>query len=172
MFDFTNHIVLNDVIYTTPENMANGVNATDLASGNASVKQPNFIVGKRNGKGPDFRIAGVPFNTANVESIQYAKAKDEVLATATLDFASIDTHMNKVNNTAVDTTFKIDIYVALSMHSQDPFYANPWNQKGKHVSPIEFEVKASEITTNNNTSAFTSVGTKATEIFNLIKKYM
>ena len=166
MFDFTNHIVLNDVIYTTPENMANGVNATDLATGNASVKQPNFIVGKRNGKGPDFRIAGVPFKLSDIESVQYATAKDEKLATATLDFASIDTHMNKVNNTAVDTTFKIDIYVALSMHSQDPFYANPWNQKGKHISPIEFEVKTSDIATADKKEELTK------RVYDSIKKYM
>lgn len=159
MFDFTNHIVLNEVSIATADEVKAGTKA-------------NVITNKNGKRGPEIRIAGVPFNTANVESIQYAKAKDEVLATATLDLTTLPSLMNTVNGTIVDTTFKIDMYVALSMHSQDPFYANPWNQKGKHVSPIEFVVKASDITTNNNTSAFTSVGTKATEIFNLIKKYM
>lgn len=145
MFNFTTQTIFNNVVKATTDDIKNG----------SAAKDYNLIVAGEN-EVPFVRIGNTRFDKEFVESIFKASHTDEHLAKVEFDMAKI------LEQEAKDRpgSYRIAIYIRLSMNSQDSFYSNDFVYKGKPIY-IEFPVKA------NDTAA-----TIATRVAHIAKKYM
>lgn len=132
MFEFTTQTVFNSIIKTT-EN--------DIREKNAP-KGYNIIL-KDSANGPELRIGNTRFNRNNVIDIQIKNHSVENLAKVEFDIAKLIELVTANNNDTQDGSYRILIYLGLSMNSQDSFYANDFVYKGKPLF-IEFPISASD----------------------------
>lgn len=143
MFNFTTQTIFNTIKVATTAEIEAGAKDYNVIS--AVDDQVPFV-----------RIGNTRFDAANVESISKATHTDEHLAKVEFDMSKI------TGQAAADVagSYRIAIYIRLSMNSQDSFYANDFVYKGKPVY-IEFPVKA------NDTAAAI-----AKRVASIAKKYM
>ena len=128
MFKFTTQTVLNSVIQATDAQVKNG----------SATKGYNLIKGTNPNK-PEVRIGNLRFNAADIEDIQEVPSTPEHLAKVTFDMNKLPKTSNKFD----EGSYRIQIYVGLSMNSQDSYYSNAFVYKGKPLY-IEFPVKESD----------------------------
>ena len=146
MFNFTTQTIFNTVNVAT---------VADIRDGKA-VKDYNVVDGTSETAKPEVRFGNVRFDAANVESIAVAHHTDENLAKVTFDMSKlVDSSEDKQKG-----SYRIALYLGLSMNSQDSFYANDLVYKGKPLY-IEFPVKGTE-----------SAKTIASRVVGIAKKYM
>lgn len=160
MFEFTTQTVLNHVsvgVYKQNQGFVD-------AKGNP-VKNPTIMITKGVGekdtetKVPVVRIGNIRFSAKDVESYTKKVASDELLTSVTFDMG--DLPKDEENNTKFcPGTYRIALYLGLSMISADSFYANDFVFKGKPLY-VEFPVKA------NDTAA-----TIAKRVATIARKYM
>lgn len=129
MFNFTTQNVLNHVT---------------VWPGTGSTKGCNVIV-NTSGRYPQLRIGNVRFNWPEVLDIYAKKATPESLASVTFNLANIADLVDVADQVG---TYRIALYIGLSMNSQDSFYANDFVYKGKPFY-IEFAVKTTEDLSTN-----------------------
>lgn len=145
MFNFTTQSILNTV---------------DKWTGTGSTKGKNLII-NNSGRYPQVRIGNARFNWPCVLDIHKASYVPENLAEVTFDLSKISSS-NLVAEADIVGTYRIALYIGLSMNSQDSFYANDFVYKGKPFY-VEFVVKNKEELTN---------GTLPTRIKKLAEQYL
>ena len=128
MFNFTTQTIFNQIKVAT---------TSEIEAGTA--KDYNVITGEEN-QVPFVRFGNLRFDANNVESISKATHTDEHLAKVEFDMSKITEQNDKKD---VPGSYRIAIYIRLSMNSQDSFYANDFVYKGKPLY-IEFPVKAND----------------------------
>lgn len=128
MFNFTTQTIFNQIKVAT---------TSEIEAGTA--KDYNVITGEEN-QVPFVRFGNLRFDANNVESISKATHTDEHLAKVEFDMSKITKQDDKKD---VPGSYRIAIYIRLSMNSQDSFYANDFVYKGKPLY-IEFPVKAND----------------------------
>jgi len=101
------------------------------------------VITKDTAKGPELRIGNTRFNTANVLDIQMKNHTVENLAKAEIDIAKLIQLVTADSKDVQEGSYRIVIYVGLSMNSQDSFYANAFPYRGKPLF-IEFPINASD----------------------------
>lgn len=143
MFNFTTQSILNTV---------------DKWTGTGSTKGKNVII-NNSGRYPQVRIGNARFNWPCVLDIHKASYVPENLAEVTFDLSKIS---DLVAEADIVGTYRIALYIGLSMNSQDSFYANDFVYKGKPFY-VEFIVKNKEELTN---------GTLPTRIKKLAEQYL
>lgn len=143
MFNFTTQSILNTV---------------DKWTGTGSTKGKNVII-NTSGRYPQVRIGNARFNWPCVLDIHKASYVPENLAEVTFDLSKIS---DLVAEADIVGTYRIALYIGLSMNSQDSFYANDFVYKGKPFY-VEFVVKNKEELTN---------GTLPTRIKKLAEQYL
>ena len=136
MFNFTTQSILNTV---------------DKWEGTGSTKGKNLIINKSNKRYPQVRIGNARFNWPCVLDIHKASYVPENLAEVTFDLSKI-LSSNLVAEADIVGTYRIALYIGLSMNSQDSFYANDFVYKGKPFY-VEFVVKNKEELTNGTLPA-------------------
>lgn len=127
MFNFTTQTIFNTVEKAT---------VAEIQSG--SKTNYNLIVAGA-GKQPEVRFGNVRFTKEYVEAIFEANHTDEHLAKVTFDMSKITAQAAK----DVPGTYRIALYIGLSMNSQDALYANDFVYKGKPLY-FEFPVNAGD----------------------------
>lgn len=127
MFNFTTQTIFNQIKVAT---------TSEIEAGTA--KDYNVITGEEN-QVPFVRFGNLRFDANNVESISKATHTDEHLAKVEFDMSKITEQETKDR----PGSYRIAIYIRLSMNSQDSFYANDFVYKGKPLY-IEFPVKAND----------------------------
>ena len=139
MFNFTTQTIFNSVIKTTPE----------AIKARTAPKGYNVIV-SANPKKPELRIGNTRFTPANVIDVQVKKHTPEHLAKVTFNMADALTKIQALvgkdtngNQLPIDGTYRIILYVGLSMNCQDSFYSNDFVYKGKPLF-IEFPIKTGD----------------------------
>ena len=149
MFEFTTQTVFNKIIKTTE---------SDVRSKSAP-KGYNIIV-KDTAKGPEVRIGNTRFNQDNVIDIQVKNHTVENLAKVEIDLAKVISLVTADSKDVQEGSYRIVLYVGLSMNSQDSFYANPFVYKGKPFF-IEFPITAND-----------TAETAATRLVKIANKYL
>ena len=132
MFNFTTQTVFNNVVATT-ENAVRSKTAP---------KGYNLIT-KNTAKGPELRIGNTRFNKNNVLDIQFKNHSKENLAKVEFDLDKVITLVTADGKDVQEGSYRIALYIGLSMNSQDSFYANALTYKGKPLY-IEFSITASD----------------------------
>ena len=132
MFNFTTQTVFNNVVATT-ENAVRSKTAP---------KGYNLIT-KNTAKGPELRIGNTRFNKNNVLDIQFKNHSKENLAKVEFDLAKVITLVTADGKDVQEGSYRIALYIGLSMNSQDSFYANALTYKGKPLY-IEFSITAND----------------------------
>ena len=133
MFNFTTQTIFNSVIQTTEANVR----------AKTAPKGYNIIT-KNTAKGPEVRIGNTRFNAANVLDIQEKKHTPESLAKVEFDLSDAFTLVEASKEGATkEGSYRIVLYIGLSMNSQDSFYANDFVYKGKPLF-LEFPVNSTD----------------------------
>ena len=132
MFNFTTQTVFNNVVATT-ENAVRSKTAP---------KGYNLIT-KNTAKGPELRIGNTRFNKNNVLDIQFKNHSKENLAKVEFDLDKVITLVTADGKDVQEGSYRIALYIGLSMNSQDSFYANALTYKGKPLY-IEFSITAND----------------------------
>jgi len=148
MFNFTTQTIFNSVIKTTE----NAVRTKTAPKG-------YNVITKDSANGPELRIGNTRFNKNNILDIQIKNHTVENLAKVTFDMAALGT-TEEETTTFENGSYRIALYIGLSMNSQDSFYANDLVYKGKPLY-IEFSVKSSD-----------TANTIAKRIVKIANKYM
>lgn len=161
MFEFTTQTVLNHVSVGVYNKVKQGfVDAEDKI-----VKNPTIMITRGDKvkdtetKVPVVRIGNIRFSAKDVESYTKKIASDELLTSVTFDMN--DLPKDEETDKFCPGTYRIALYLGLSMFSADSFYANDYVFKGKPLY-IEFPVKA-----NDSTAAAI-----AKRVATIAKKYM
>ena len=132
MFNFTTQTIFNSIIKTTE---------ADVRSKQAP-KGYNIIT-KSGAHGPELRIGNTRFNKDNVLDIQIKNHTVENLAKVEFDLANIIALVTADSKDVQEGSYRIVLYLGLSMNSQDSFYANDFVYKGKPLF-IEFPINAED----------------------------
>ena len=132
MFNFTTQTIFNKIIKTTEKDIRD----------KKAPKGYNVIT-KDTAKGPEIRIGNTRFNAENILDIQIKNHTVENLAKAEVDIAKLITAVTADAKDVQEGSYRIVIYVGLSMNSQDSFYANDFVYKGKPLF-IEFPIYAAD----------------------------
>lgn len=135
MFEFTTQTVFNNIVKTTEA----------AVRAKSAPKGYNIIV-KDTAQGPEVRIGNTRFNKNNVIDIQIKNHTVENLAKVEIDLANVITLVTADSKDVQEGSYRIVLYVGLSMNSQDSFYANPFVYKGKPFF-IEFPITAADTAT-------------------------
>ena len=130
MFNFTTQTVLNSI------------NVENLQKGVKPAKNSNVLVAA-SGTNPQLRIGNIRFNSADIIDIQMKNHTVENLAKVAFDLAKVKTLVTADSKDVFAGTYRIALYVGLSMNSQDSYYANDLVYKGKPFY-IEFDVKSED----------------------------
>ena len=132
MFNFTTQTVFNTIITTTEAKVRT-----------KTADKGYNIITKSGDNGPELRIGNTRFNQANVLDIQKKTWSKENLAKVEFDISKVITLVTADEKGVQEGSYRIILYVGLSMNSQDSFYANDFVYKGKPLF-IEFPIKASD----------------------------
>ena len=132
MFNFTTQTVFNNVVTTTENAVRSKI----------APKGYNLIT-KNTAKGPELRIGNTRFNKNNVLDIQFKNHSKENLAKVEFDLDKVITLVTADGKDVQEGSYRIALYIGLSMNSQDSFYANALTYKGKPLY-IEFSITASD----------------------------
>lgn len=132
MFNFTTQTIFNSIVKTT-ENAVREKTAP---------KGYNLIL-KDDANGPELRIGNTRFNKDNVLDIQIKNHTVENLAKVEFDMAKVITLVTAGDKDVQEGSYRIALYLGLSMSSQDSFYANDFVYKGKPLY-VEFPVYAAD----------------------------
>ena len=132
MFNFTTQTIFNSIILTTEADVRD----------KKAPKGYNIIT-KSGAKGPELRIGNTRFDKDNVLDIQIKNHTVENLAKADIDIAKLISLVTADSKDVQEGSYRIVIYVGLSMNSQDSFYANDFVYKGKPLF-IEFPINPSD----------------------------
>ena len=132
MFNFTTQTIFNSIVKTT-ENAVREKTAP---------KGYNLIL-KDDANGPELRIGNTRFNKDNVLDIQIKNHTVENLAKVEFDMAKVITLVTAGDKDVQEGSYRIALYLGLSMGSQDSFYANDFVYKGKPLY-VEFPVYAAD----------------------------
>lgn len=132
MFNFTTQTIFNTIVKTTE----NDVRAKSAPKG-------YNMVTKNDANGPELRIGNTRFNAANVLDIQVKNHTVENLAKVEFDLATVISLVTADDKDVQEGSYRIALYLGLSMSSQEAFYANDLLYKGKPLY-IEFPVYAAD----------------------------
>ena len=132
MFNFTTQTIFNSVIPTTEAD----VRAKRAPKG-------YNVISKSTAQGPQLRIGNTRFDQNNVLDIQIKNHSVENLASVTFDIAKVISLVTADSKDVQEGSYRIVLYIGLSMNSQDSFYANDFVYKGKPLF-IEFPIKATD----------------------------
>lgn len=132
MFNFTTQTIFNSIIKTTENDIRD----------KKAPKGYNIIL-KDSAKGPELRIGNTRFNKDNVLDIQIKNHSVENLARVEFDIAKLISLVTADSKDVQEGSYRIVLYLGLSMNSQDSFYANDFVYKGKPLF-IEFPISASD----------------------------
>ena len=132
MFEFTTQTVFNSIIKTTENDIRD----------KKAPKGYNIIT-KNTAKGPEVRIGNTRFNAENILDIQIKNHTVENLAKAEIDLAKLITLVTADSKDVQEGSYRIVLYLGLSMNSQDSFYVNDFVYRGKPLF-IEFPITASD----------------------------
>lgn len=132
MFNFTTQTIFNSIIKTTEKDVRD----------KKAPKGYNIIT-KDGAHGPELRIGNTRFNKDNVLDIQIKNHSVENLAKVEFDIAKAITLVTADSKDVQEGSYRIAIYLGLSMSSQDAFYANDFVYKGKPLY-IEFPINADD----------------------------
>lgn len=132
MFEFTTQTIFNSIITTTESDIRD----------KKAPKGYNIIT-KTGDNGPELRIGNTRFNAENVLDIQIKNHSVENLAKVEFDIAKLIELVTADSKDVQEGSYRILIYLGLSMNSQDSFYANDFVYKGKPLF-IEFPISASD----------------------------
>lgn len=149
MFNFTTQCVFNNI-----------VKATESEIREHTAPKGYNIITKNTAKGPELRIGNTRFNRDNVLDIQIKNHTVENLASVEFDIAKLIELVTADGKDTQDGSYRIMLYIGLSMNSQDSFYANDLVYKGKPLF-IEFPINASD-----------TAATIATRVKKIADKYM
>lgn len=132
MFNFTTQTIFNSIIKTTESDVR-------------AKKAPKGynIITKDSAKGPELRIGNTRFNKDNVLDIQIKNHTVESLAKVEFDIAKLITLVTADSKDVQEGSYRIVLYVGLSMNSQDAFYSNDFVYKGKPLF-LEFPINAGD----------------------------
>ena len=132
MFNFTTQTIFNQVIKATE------------AEVRAKTAQKGYnLITKDTAKGPELRIGNTRFNKSNVLDIQIKNHTVENLAKVEFDIAKLIELVTAEEGATQEGSYRIALYIGLSMNSQDSFYVNDFVYKGKPLF-IEFPIKAAD----------------------------
>lgn len=132
MFNFTTQTIFNSVIPTTE---------ADVRA--KSAPKGYNVISKSTAQGPQIRIGNTRFDQNNVLDIQIKNHSVENLASVTFDIAKVISLVTADSKDVQEGSYRIVLYIGLSMNSQDSFYANDFVYKGKPLF-IEFPIKATD----------------------------
>ena len=132
MFNFTTQTIFNSIIKTTESEVR----------AKTAPKGYNIIT-KNTAKGPEVRIGNTRFNAENVIDIQMKNHTPENLAKVEFDITKVFELATAKENSVKEGSYRIVLYVGLSMGSQDSLYANSKVYKGKPLF-VEFPVNAND----------------------------
>ena len=132
MFNFTTQTIFNQIIKTTEKDVRE----------KKAPKGYNIIT-KEGNHGPELRIGNTRFNKDNVIDIQIKNHTVENLAKVEFDMAKMIALVTADSKDVQEGSYRIALYIGLSMNSQDSFYANDFVYKGKPLY-IEFPVTAAD----------------------------
>ena len=132
MFNFTTQTIFNSIIKTTENDIRD----------KKAPKGYNIIT-KDGDNGPELRIGNTRFNADNVLDIQIKNHTVENLAKVEFDIDKLITLVTADSKDVQEGSYRIVLYIGLSMNSQDSFYANDFVYKGKPLF-IEFPIKADD----------------------------
>lgn len=133
MFNFTTQTVFNSITASTL-----------TATSRKPAKGANLIIGAT-GDNPTVRIGNVRFTKGQVLDIQVKNPTVENLAKVEFDLSKVLTAAGATADEA--GSYRITLYIGLSMNSQDSFYSNDFVYKGKPFY-IEFPVNAGDTAAN------------------------
>ena len=149
MFNFTTQTIFNTIIKATE------------AEVRAKTAQKGYnVIAKDTAKGPELRVGNVRFNAADVLDIQIKNHTVESLAKVSFDIADVITLVTADDKDVQEGSYRIALYLGLSMNSQDSFYVNDFVYKGKPLF-IEFPITATD-----------TAETAANRIVKIADKYM
>ena len=149
MFNFTTQTIFNQII----------VAKTSEIKAKTATKGYNVIV-KDGTKNPEIRIGNVRFNKENLISFQLKKHTVESLTKVEFDIAKAIELVTADSKDVQEGSYRIALYLGLTMGSQDSFYANDLVYKGKPLY-IEFPILATD-----------TAEAIATRIVKIANKYM
>ena len=132
MFTFTTQTVFNAVVKATEEEVRN-----------KTAQKGYNVITKTTAKGPEIRVGNTRFNAANVLDIQVKNHTDENLAKVEFDLAKAIELVTAEKKDVQEGSYRIVLYIGLSMSAADSFYANAFVYKGKPFY-IEFPITASD----------------------------
>ena len=132
MFNFTTQTIFNSVIKATESEVR----------AKTAPKGYNIIT-KDTAKGPELRIGNTRFNKNNVIDIQIKNHTVENLAKVEFDIAKVIELVTADDKDVQEGSYRIALYIGLSMNSQDSFYANDFVYKGKPLF-VEFPINAGD----------------------------
>ena len=149
MFNFTTQTVLNSVVLTTESDIRD----------KKAPKGYNVIT-KDTAKGPEVRFGNIRFNKDDVLDIQFKNHSPESLAKVTFDLAQAISLVTADSKDVQEGSYRIALYIGLSMNAQDAYYSNAFVYKGKPVF-IEFPITATD-----------TAETAAKRLVKIVNKYM
>lgn len=132
MFEFTTQTVYNALKFAKTEDIRK----------KTAEKGYNIIIGGTD-ENPELRIGNIRFNKDIVLDIQVKNPTPENLAKVTFDIAKLKELVTADGQDTFAGSYRVALYIGLSMNSQDSFYANDYVYKGKPLY-IEFPVTASD----------------------------
>ena len=144
----------------TTQTIFNSIKKEVIQKGKKPAKDANILVGGT-GMNPEVRIGNTRFNKADVLDIQMKNHTVENLAKVSFDLAKLKTLITADSKDVFSGSYRIALYLGLSMNSQDSFYSNDFVYKGKPLY-IEFPVKNDE----------EDVNAVAERIIKIANKYM
>ena len=142
----------------TTQTIFNSIKKSEVGAGVKPAKDANLLVSSTDK--PEVRIGNTRFNKANVLDIQMKNATEENLASVTFDISKVLEIATAEEGSTQAGTYRVVLYIGLSMNSQDSFYANDFVYKGKPLY-IEFAVKNGE-----------SAAAIAKKMVNIANKYL
>lgn len=132
MFNFTTQTVYNTLKFAT----------VDEIRQKKAEKGYNIVIGGTD-ESPELRIGNTRFNKDTVLDIQKKNPTVENLAKVTFDLSTLRTLVMGEGQDVFAGSYRIALYLGLSMNSQDSFYANDFVYKGKPLY-VEFPVTTSD----------------------------
>lgn len=146
MFEFTTQTVFNTIKKDT------------LVKGQKPAKGANVLVGGTDLK-PELRIGNLRFNKDDVLDIQVKNHTVENLAKVEFDLDKVKTLVTADSKDVFAGSYRIVLYLGLSMNSQDSFYANDFVYKGKPLY-VEFPVNSESESTETIAKRIVKIANK------------
>ena len=127
----------------TTQTIYNTINVVAANAGPKAIKAANVITSANGEPKPWVRFGNTRFDKGHVIEVQHKKHTPESLAKVSFDIDKAIELVTQDQKDKQEGSYRIVLYLGLSMNNQDSFYANDFVYKGKPLF-VEFPIKASD----------------------------